>query len=66
MRLSPPPRNSAQPRSTRELKKFSQVSVIRVASMIAEIERISDPVEETTRACTTVLAKVSELDRQVT
>lgn len=47
-----------------ELKKFAGFSE-GVASMITEIERISDPVEETTRACTTVLAKVSELDRQV-
>jgi methyl-accepting chemotaxis protein len=47
-----------------ELKKFSGFGE-GVASMIAEIERISDPVEETTRVCTTVLAKVSELDRQV-
>jgi methyl-accepting chemotaxis protein len=59
--------SAAQQRSTEidaELKKFSGFSDS-VASMIAEIERISDPVEETTRACTTVLAKVSELDRQV-
>ncbi len=47
-----------------ELKKFSGFSDS-VSGMIAEIERISDPVEETTRACSTVLAKVSEFDRQV-
>jgi methyl-accepting chemotaxis protein len=48
----------------KELKKFSGFSQS-VAGMISEIERISDPVEETTRACSTVLAKVSELDNQV-
>ena len=47
-----------------ELKKFSGFSQS-VAGMITEIERISAPVEETTRACTTVLAKVSDLDTQV-
>lgn len=47
-----------------ELKKFTGFSES-VAGMIGEIERISAPVEETTRACSTVLAKVSDLDTQV-
>ncbi|MCY0095263.1 methyl-accepting chemotaxis protein [Hoeflea ulvae] len=47
-----------------ELKKFSGFSQS-VAGMITEIERIASPVEETTRACATVLAKVSDLDTQV-
>ena len=47
-----------------ELQKFTGFSQT-VAGMISEIERISGPVEETTRACSTVLAKVSDLDRQV-
>tara|TARA_R110002020_G_scaffold28146_1_gene89945 strand:+ start:12433 stop:13932 length:1500 start_codon:yes stop_codon:yes gene_type:complete len=47
-----------------ELRKFTGFSQS-VAGMITEIERISAPVEETTRACTTVLAKVSDLDTQV-
>jgi methyl-accepting chemotaxis protein len=47
-----------------ELQKFTGFSQT-VAGMISDIERISDPVEETTRACTTVLAKVSDLDKQV-
>lgn len=59
--------NAAQQRSSEideELQKFTGFSQT-VAGMISEIERISDPVEETTRACTTVLAKVSDLDKQV-
>lgn len=58
---------AAHQRSTEideELQKFTGFSQT-VAGMISEIERISDPVEETTRACTTVLAKVSDLDKQV-
>lgn len=47
-----------------ELHKFSGFSQS-VAGMITEIERISSPVEETTQACSTVLAKVSDLDKQV-
>ncbi|MBU4529751.1 MAG: chemotaxis protein [Hoeflea sp.] len=47
-----------------ELKKFTGFSQS-VAGMITEIERISAPVEETTRVCSTVLAKVSDLDTQV-
>ena len=47
-----------------ELQKFSGFSQS-VAGMIDQIERISAPVEETTRACSTVLAKVSDLDSQV-
>jgi methyl-accepting chemotaxis protein len=47
-----------------ELQKFTGFSES-VAAMISEIERISDPVEETTRVCSTVLAKVSELDGRV-
>ena len=59
--------NAAQQRSSEideELQKFTGFSQT-VTEMISEIERISDPVEETTRVCTTVLAKVSDLDRQV-
>ena len=59
--------NAAHQRSTEidgELQKFTGFSQT-VAGMISEIERISDPVEETTRACSTVLSKVSELDKQV-
>ena len=58
---------AAHQRSTEidgELQKFTGFSQT-VAGMISEIERISAPVEETTRACSTVLAKVSDLDRQV-
>lgn len=58
---------AAHQRSTEideELQKFTGFSQT-VAGMISEIERISDPVEETTRACSTVLAKVSDLDKQV-
>ena len=58
---------AAQQRSSEideELQKFTGFSQT-VAGMISEIERISDPVEETTRACSTVLAKVSDLDKQV-
>ncbi|MEQ8479090.1 MAG: methyl-accepting chemotaxis protein [Hoeflea sp.] len=47
-----------------ELQKFTGFSES-VAAMISEIERISDPVEETTRVCSAVLAKVSELDGRV-
>jgi len=59
--------NAAQQRSSEiddELQKFTGFSQT-VAGMISEIERISAPVEETTRACTAGLAKVSELDKQV-
>jgi len=58
---------AAHQRSTEidgELQKFTGFSQT-VAGMISEIERISDPVEETTRACSTVLGKVSDLDKQV-
>ncbi|OCW58924.1 chemotaxis protein [Hoeflea olei] len=47
-----------------ELRKFAGFSDS-VAGMISEIERIGTPVQETSRACATVLAKVSDLDTQV-
>ena len=47
-----------------ELQKFTGFSQS-VSGMITEIERISAPVDETTRACSTVMAKVSALDTQV-
>ena len=53
----PRPPISARPRSTRNCRN-SPASARASAGMITEIERISAPVEETTRACTTVLAKV--------
>lgn len=59
--------SAAYQRSTEidgELQKFSGFSQS-VAEMITEIERIGAPVEETARACSTVLAKVSDLDHQV-
>lgn len=47
-----------------ELQKFSGFSQS-VAGMISEIERISAPVDETSQACSAVLAKVSDLDTHV-
>lgn len=47
-----------------ELRKFSVFGQT-VAGMITEIERISDPVEQTTRVCALVLDKVSSLDEQM-
>ncbi|PWW04245.1 methyl-accepting chemotaxis protein [Hoeflea marina] len=47
-----------------ELQKFTVFGQT-VAGMITEIERISDPVDRTTRVCAVVLDKVSSLDGQM-